>query len=262
MHRSFSALALVVVVLATAWHPATAQTPAAPRAEDPALAAMRTELERMRQELTAMHAELRAVHEFLQRLATPQAAARQQATVATGDNPSLGRQDAPVTIVEFSDYQCPFCRQFVATTLPALKTAYVDSGKVRWVFRDFPLDRIHPNARKAAEAARCAGEQDKYWPMHDVLFQNQQALAAEQLPDYASRLGLDRAAFDACLASGKYAAVVQKNFTEAAAIGVRGTPSFVIGRTRPDNTVQGVLMTGARPLDDFRQEIDRLLSEK
>ena len=200
-------VALIASALPIAWAqtspPARTQTPGA---EDPALAAIRADLDRVREELAAMRGELRALRELLQRLAAPsQPPARMTATVTTGDNPALGRRDAPVTIVEFSDYQCPFCRQFVTTTLPALKSTYVDAGKLRWVFRDFPLDQIHPNARKASEAARCAGEQGKYWDMHDLLFQNQQALAAEQLPTYADRLGLDRAAFGTCLNSGKYA---------------------------------------------------------
>src|SRR5437773_10547832 len=213
-------VALIASALPIAWAqtspPARTQTPGA---EDPALAAIRADLDRVREELAAMRGELRALRELLQRLAAPsQPPARMTATVTTGDNPELGRRDAPVTIVEFSDYQCPFCRQFVTTTLPALKSTYVDAGKLRWVFRDFPLDHIHPYARKASEAARCAGEQGKYWEMHDALFQSQQ-LAPEQLPEQASRLGLDGGAFAACLASGKYAAVVQKNFNDGAAAG-------------------------------------------
>jgi len=263
MPRWIATAALTLLILMIAPGPAPAQT-SSPRAEDPALAAMRTELQQMREELAALRGEVRAVRDLLQRLAAPppQQPTRAQVTVATGDNPSLGRRDAPVTVVEFSDYQCPFCRQFVTATLPALKSAYVDPGKVRWVFRDFPIDHIHPHARKASEAARCAGDQGKYWQMHDVLFQNQQALAPEKLPDYAGWLGLDTAAFDACLASGKHAAEVEKNHGDGAAAGVRGTPSFVIGRTRPDGNVDGLLVTGARPLADFRQEIERLLSEK
>jgi len=256
-------LLVLLIVLTSAAPPARGQTSSPPRAEDPALAGIRSELDRMREELAAMRSELRSLRELLQRLATPpQAAARGPVTVTTGDNPSLGRRDAPVTMIEFSDYQCPFCRQFVSTTLPALKSAYVDSGKVRYVFRDFPIDHLHPEARKASEAARCAGDQGKYWEMHDVLFQNQQALAPERLPEHASRLSLDAAAFAACLSSGKYAGAVQQSYADGMAAGVRGTPSFVIGRTRPDDTVEGVLVVGARPLADFRQELDRLLSEK
>ena len=261
--RLIAAAALALVLVASAALPARAQTPPSPpRAEDPALAAIRADLERVREELAAVRGEVRALRELLQRLAAPAPPARVHATVAIGDNPVLGRRDAPVTIVEFSDYQCPFCRQFVTATLPALKSAYIDAGKVRWVFRDFPLDRIHPHARKASEAARCAGDQGKYWEMHDLLFQNQQALAEDQLPTHAGTLRLDVAAFAACLTSSKHANDVQKNFSEGAAAGVNGTPSFVIGRTRPDGTVEGLLLAGARPLAEFRQEIDRLLSEK
>src|SRR5213594_1668352 len=257
--RLIRATALALLIVGSVTSTARAQTPS-PRAEDPALAAICSDLERVREELAAVRGEVRALRELLQRLVAPaQPPARVQ---ATGDNPALGRRDAPVTIVEFSDYQCPFCRQFVTATLPALKSAYIDAGKVRWVFRDFPLDRIHPHARKASEAARCAGDQGKYWEMHDLLFRNQQALAPDQLPAHAGTLGIDAAAFAACLGGGKYANAVQKNFGDGAAAGVNGTPSFVIGRTRPDGTVEGLLLAGARPLAEFRQEIDRLLSEK
>jgi protein-disulfide isomerase len=255
---------LVLVIALVSAPPSARGQASSSKPEDPATAGIRSELERMREEIAAMRAELRSLRELLQRLAAPppQAGARVAATVTTGDNPSLGRRDAPVTIVEFSDYQCPFCRQFVSTTLPAIKSAYVDSGKVRYVFRDFPIDHIHPYARKASEAARCAGDQGKYWEMHDLLFQNQQSLAPDQLPALGSKLGLDAAAFNACLSSSKYASAIQQNFGDGSAAGVRGTPSFVIGRTRPDDKVEGVMVVGARPLADFRQEIDRLLNEK
>src|SRR5262249_17984609 len=121
------------------------------------------------------------------------------------DAPALGQADAPVTLVEFSDYQCPYCRMFFSDTFPTLRREYIDTGKVRYVFRDYPLAQMHPQARKAAEAAHCAGEQGKYWEMHDLLFQNQQALALPQLSEYARNLGLDGASFDACLQSEKYA---------------------------------------------------------
>src|SRR5215813_9074502 len=258
------AVLVLVIVLVSAPPVARGQAPSSTKSEDPAMAGIRSDLERMREEIAAMRAELRSLRELLQRLAAPppQAGARMAATVTTGDNPSLGRRDAPVTIVEFSDYQCPFCRQFVSTTLPAIKSAYVDSGKVRYVFRDFPIDHIHPYARKASEAARCAGDQGKYWEMHDLLFQNQQSLAPDELPKLGTKLGLDATAFNACLTSSKHASAIQQNYGDGSAAGVRGTPSFVIGRTRPDDKVEGVMVVGARPLADFRQEIDRLLSEK
>ena len=95
--------------------------------------------------------------------------------MATAGEPSLGKPDAPLTLVEFSDYQCPFCRRFFEQTLPALKSKYIDAGQLRYVFRDFPLDQIHPQARQAAESVHCAAEQGKYWEMHDLLFQSLRA---------------------------------------------------------------------------------------
>ena len=184
------------------------------------------------------------------------------AKVAIGDNPTLGKKDAPVTIIEFSDYQCPFCRQFFETTLPALKKEYVEAGKLRYVFRDFPIDQIHPQARKASEAASCAGDQGKYWEMHDLLFQNQQALQPEQLKAHAGRLHLNETVFGACLEGGSHRARVQQNYDDGTSAGVRGTPSFFVGKTRADGTIEGVLISGARPLNDFRQEIERALGEK
>jgi protein-disulfide isomerase len=133
---------------------------------------------------------------------------------------------------------------------------------VRYVFRDFPLDQIHPQARKAAEAAHCAGEQGKYWEMHDVLFANQQALQPPQLSEHARTLGLDGARFDQCLTSGKHAARVSQGFTDGQAAGVQGTPGFVVAKTRPGNSVEGALVVGAQPVDVFRRLIDQLLAEK
>jgi protein-disulfide isomerase len=179
---------------------------------------------------------------------------------SVADAPSLGRSDAPVTVVEFSDYACPFCQRFFATTFPLLKKDYIDTGKVRYVFRDFPLE-MHPEARKAAEAAHCAGEHGKYWEMHDVLFQNQSALAPAQLAEYAGRIGLDGAKFDRCLSSGRHSARVRRGLADGVAAGVHGTPGFVIGKTKPGNVVEGTSLRGAQPLASFRQIIDQTLAE-
>jgi protein-disulfide isomerase len=173
----------------------------------------------------------------------------------------LGRPDAPVTIVEFSDYQCPFCQRFFAATLPTLKTEYIDAGKVRYVFRDYPIDKLHPLARKAAEAAHCAGDQGKYWEMHDMLFQNQNALAVAQLTDHARTLGLNVRTFDECLSSGMHAARVARGVTDAATAGVQGTPGFVIGKTTAGDVIVGTPVRGARPVETFRQIIDRALAQ-
>lgn len=176
--------------------------------------------------------------------------------------PMLGRVDAPVTIVEFSDYQCPFCQRFFSTTFPAIKKDYIDTGKVRYVFRDFPLDQLHPNARKAAEAAHCAGEQGKYWEMHDVLFRNQRALAPAQLAKHSRAVGMDGSKFNTCLLSGRNASRVEQGLTDGAAVGVQGTPGFVVGKTKAGGVVEGTSIRGAQSLETFRRIIDQTLAER
>src|SRR5439155_217772 len=179
-----------------------------------------------------------------------------------GDAPMLGRADAPVTLVEFSDYQCPFCQRFFATTLSALKKHYVNTGKVRYVFRDFPLDQMHPQARKAAEAAHCAVEQGKYWEMHEVLFQNQRTLAPPQLTVHARTVGVDGSKFDECLSSGRHAARVERGLADGAAVGVQGTPTFVVGKTKAGDFVEGTPIRGAQTLEMFRRINDQTLAEQ
>lgn len=155
---------------------------------------------------------------------------------------------APVTIVEFSDFECPYCKQ-VVPTLTQLLSRYPE--KVKLVFRDFPLDSIHPQARKAAEAARCAEDQGKFWEYHDALFANAPKLGAEELAAYARQVGLDVASFQRCLGSGTHAAAVQKSVDEGIRLGVTGTPAFFIN---------GELLSGAQPLDAFARVIERELA--
>ena len=225
------------------------------------LGAIRADLERIRADLDSVKSQLAQVLRLLsQRPVQGGVAPSGPVRASVADAPTLGRVDAPVTIVEFSDYQCPFCQRFFATTLPELKKDYIETGKVRYVFRDFPLE-MHAQARKAAEAAHCAGEQGKYWEMHDVLFQNQRALAPPQLADHARLVGLDGATFDACLSSGRHAARVDRGLADGAAAGVQGTPGFVIGRTTSGDVVEGTPIRGAQPVDTFRRIIDQMLAQ-
>jgi protein-disulfide isomerase len=157
--------------------------------------------------------------------------------------PSRGPENAKVTIVEFSDFQCPFCSR-AHDTVEEVMTAY--AGKVRLVFRHFPLD-FHQQAPKAAEAASCAGEQQKFWEYHTALFKNQQKLMPEDLKAHASALGLDAAKFNECLDSGRLSKVVQDDIAAGKKVGVTGTPAFFIN---------GVMLSGAQPIEEFKKVID------
>jgi len=166
--------------------------------------------------------------------------------MVAADGPSKGDPKAPVTIVEFSDFQCPFCSK-AEETLKKVMEEY--KGKVRVVFRDYPLP-FHAEAPKASEAAHCAGDQGKYWEMNERLFANQQALAVPQLKEHAKALSLDQGKFDKCLDSGDKGKLVESSKKAAEEAGVTGTPAFFIN---------GTPLSGAQPLEEFKKIIDQEL---
>ncbi|MEK9181151.1 MAG: DsbA family protein [Patescibacteria group bacterium] len=167
-----------------------------------------------------------------------------------------GSASAKVTITEFSDFQCPFCEQFFSGSYKQLKAKYVDTGKVRMVFRHLPLASIHPYAQKAAEAAECAGNQGKFWQYHDLLFESAKtsstALAVDSLKTYAKKLGLNQNQFNTCLDSGATAAVINQDKTDAAKAGISGTPTFVIN---------GQKIVGAQSMAAFENIIEQELKK-
>ena len=171
--------------------------------------------------------------------------------VSIDDDAIKGDVNAPVTIIEFSDFECPFCGKYIAETYPQIVEDYVNTGKVRYVFRDFPLD-FHPEAQKAAEAAECAGEQGMYWEMHDYLFANQDYLGVSYLKGFAKDLKLDTDKFDECLDSGSMEEEVLADLIEGQSYGISGTPAFFIN---------GKMISGAQPYEVFAQEIEAALSE-
>jgi protein-disulfide isomerase len=174
--------------------------------------------------------------------------------IPTEGAPSKGDQDAPVLMIEYSDYQCPYCSRYVQETLPLIEENYIQTGKVRYVFKDFPLS-FHAQANLAAQAARCAGDQGDYWGMHDLLFANQQDWAndgaAQTFSGYAGQLGLDTSRFDSCLASGVYADAIKNETQEGLSVGVSGTPAFF---------VNGQFISGAQPYQAFQQAIEAALN--
>jgi protein-disulfide isomerase len=168
----------------------------------------------------------------------------QRIDVSVQGAPFKGGERAAVTIVEFSDFHCPFCRR-VISTLAQLESEYGE--KIKLVFHDFPIERLHPGATKAHEAARCADEQGKFWPYHDKLFTGAPASSPEIFKGIANELGLDTSAFATCLSSGKYQAAIKQDIEEGTRVGVSGTPAFLIN---------GRQISGAQSLDVFKRAID------
>lgn len=170
---------------------------------------------------------------------------------------AIGRADAPVTLVEFADFQCPFCKKFHTDAYSELKKNYIDTGKVRFISRDLPLE-FHPFALKAAEAARCAGDQDKYWELRDALYSNAAPPSDDIINRAVEALSLDKVAFQSCLASEKYRADVQKDASDAATLQISGTPTFVLAKSAKDN-LDGLRIVGAQPFASFDAAIQQML---
>lgn len=186
--------------------------------------------------------------------------------VSTADSPVLGDKNAKLTMVEFSDYECPFCKQYFTNTYTELKKDYVDTGKMKIVYRNLPLS-FHQNAHKEAEAALCVRDQGgdtAYWKYHDELFtrttSNGTGLSLDQLPTIAGEIGLDGTAIKSCIDSGKYVKKVDADLADANTYGATGTPSFFIGKDLGDNSINGTLIVGAQPLSAFKALIDQQLA--
>ncbi len=203
----------------------------------------------------------------IKKLVTPAPKPQQVSDVShvmnVASDPSKGSKTAVLTIVEYTDYQCPYCARHAKSVLPEIQKNYIDTGKVRYVLRDFPLP-FHNNASKAGEAALCAGDQGKYWEMHDLLFANQKALDADKLPEYAKTIGIDVGKFDACLASASYKQRVDANLNDGSKAGISGTPSFVVGYTQADGSeVKGEkLIRGAVGYDVFQKTFEEMLAKR
>ena len=175
--------------------------------------------------------------------------------------PTQGKPDAPLTFVEFSDFQCPFCESFYSQTYEQILNNYVDTGKIKFVFKQFPMDSLHPNAREAALASECANEQGKFWSYHNALFGNQTTWANQNstqvvnsLKKYGLDLKLDTVRFNSCLDSKKYADVLDKDSQEGSSYGVSGTPTFYIGNNKTGYTQ----VVGTQPFSIFQQTIDQV----
>ena len=212
------------------------------------------------QQAEEMIRELRAMRMILEKLVQPQQQAPPQPQTAKVTNlkgHAMGRADAPLTMVEFTDLQCPFCRQFTLTAFDEIKRNWIDTGKLRFISRDFPLD-FHAQAMPAARAARCAGEQGKFWEMRLALVRNANLLTPAYIAKTGADLKLDTTAFAACSASTKYDAEIQAEMQEGLKIPVTGTPTFILGRTTATG-IEGPVLVGALPYVQFDAKLRSLL---
>ena len=182
--------------------------------------------------------------------------------ISEDNDPIIGNMDAEITIIEFSDFQCPFCARFHVQTLPTIMDEYINKGTVKLVFRDFPIQSIHPNALPASVAAECANEQGKFKEMHDLLFENQREWNNQNTNDvistfnqYASKMNLEEEKFDSCLRNGKYIEEIQKDLDDGRAYGISGTPGFFVG----NDQIGFIELKGAQPFENFKKVIDSQL---
>jgi len=209
-----------------------------------------------------------ATTETRQRSSTPSGAAYQEGavsiariappTVGLAGAHRMGSAQAKIGIVEFSDYQCPYCRGFHDQVFPKLKKEYVDTGIAQFIHKDLPLKSIHPQALPAALAASCAGAQQHFWPMHEALYANNGRLSPTLYPQLGRELGLDEAKFTACLGDASREQVIMRDVAEARGLNITGTPSFVIGKIQGDVLTVVRMAKGAPNFEDFAQEIEKL----
>jgi len=230
----------------------------------PAAAPARADDTITREQADTLIKEIRELRQAIDRLRAPRAADRpsdEKVRVPLLAPKVFGRVDAPVTLVEFTDLECPFCRSFHVGTFDKIKQTYIDTGKVRFVTFDFPLE-IHPNARTAAVAVRCAGEQGQFWEMRHLVTVNAATLSREAYGNLAKNLGLDTAKLDLCIDAGRYTADIDRDMAQGVSLGVNGTPTFFVGKTTPADAMEAQRIVGAQPYPVFEAQIKALLGER
>jgi protein-disulfide isomerase len=222
-------------------------------------ASLRDEVRTLRDEVRALQQDMREFKQAIAAAKRPAGWEKVDAVLGPEDSPQVGAADARLVLIEFSDYQCPFCARHYTETFKQLERDYVATGKLRYVVAEFPIAQMHPLALKAAVAARCARDQGKFWEMHARLFANQRQL--EPWSAHAEALGLDATGFQSCMDSGKYNDEIQRNAAAAQQGGIASTPTFLLGIASGDTVKVVRRLRGAAPYPAFKAEIDALLAE-
>ena len=234
-------------------------------AQSPDLQSIRQELESVRAAQMQMQEEMRQMKALIQKLSAPAVVAA--SAPALGTELSLegaqvkGAAQAKVVLIEYSDFQCPFCASYAASSYREISRDYVDTGKARYAFMSFPIESLHPAAFRQHIAAACAAEGGRFWPMHDRLFADPKAVDARALAAHAAAIGLDGAKFRSCLEVEGHAAEIRRTVASGHALGINGTPTFVIGIVGADEKVKVArVISGAKPYAAFKEAIDGVLA--
>ena len=206
------------------------------------------------------HAELTQIRQTQRDLAADVSAARGTPLLDMAGAPSLGSPDAPITLIEFADYECPFCLRHFTQTMPQIEANYIRTGKVRYIFRDFPIDQLHPGAIRAHEAARCATEQNRFWEMHRLMFSAPGSHTDAMLDAKAQEAGLKLDDYHACMASDRTVAAIKENVSLVTQLGATGTPTFFFGvREKGSEQIRIIqALAGAQPYSEFEQVFAKL----
>ena len=228
------------------------------------LDAIRKELAAIRAQQEAMQKDITAIKNLLSgqaQAARPSGPQLPPSLNITG-RPSKGSPQATVVMVEFTDFQCPYCRSYVASIFPEIDKDYIKTGKIRYVVKNLPLQQIHPQAYQSAMAAMCAADQGRFWEMHDRLFANQRQLDPDQLQKYASESGADKGKYKSCVASKAPETMIREDVEEASQARIGGTPAFILATAGADGAsiVPGRIIIGAQPYSTFKNALDSLLS--
>lgn len=242
-----------------------------PQTQADEIATLKREIAELKAQQAAMQRDLQAIKTFLQGALQgrqqPQAGDELPGligrTIPLDGEPVMGSATAKVTLVEVSDYHCPFCRRHALQTFPQVNSEYVATGKARYVFADYPIAQLHPDAFKAHEAAECAGEQGKYWQMHTALFTGAAAKDAATLNARAQSIGLDQEKYTSCVTSGRHAAGITASIGRMERLGIGGTPATLIGLTPRDGEPMQIIgyVYGAKPFAEFKAQIDAALAK-
>ena len=231
-----------------------------------AIVDIRQEIDELKQGQEAMREDLQEIKSLLEKIAmqptgpTPSGPVIKDVEFEIGDNPIKGNSAVGVILVEFTDYQCPFCGRFVRETFSLIRERYIDKGAIRYAVVDLPL-AMHPDAERAAQASHCAEEQGKFWEIHEQMMSRQDSLT--DLSSFAASLNLDVQKFDDCVSTGKYVDAVRKDMALTQKLGINGVPGFIIGRVESNNPmkIKGIAMIqGAMPFARFQQELDAVLA--